>query len=160
MKALINMQKNQKALPRLNYTTNPVYLVWFWFLCVFSTWFLHWSFVLGLANAAESMPDDMPGRCLSSAVLVSSALDAPSLLWFSLRCSSLFPSWQFYFQLTTLILLAHHIKISVSPGNQQCPQLSDCTELPFVALSFFSWQFLFLLDIPANMPINYLVLPC
>lgn len=69
------MQKSQKALPRLNYTTShPIHLVWFWLLYVFSIWFLHWSFVLGVVTAAESVADDMSGRCLSSAVLVSSAL--------------------------------------------------------------------------------------
>lgn len=133
------MQKNQKSLPRLSYTaSHPIYLVWFWFLYVFSIDFcigpLSWGLLLQLSVwQMVCQVGASPVQCLFPV-----HCDAPSLLWFSLTCSSLFPSWQFYFHLTTPILLVHHIKISVSSGNLQSSQLPDCSELSFVALSFFS----------------------
>lgn len=74
----------------------------------------------------------------SSAMLISSAL-SHTIITVAFPCMYLLITLlQFYFHLITSISLARHIKISFSPTNQQFPQLSDCNELSFILLSFFS----------------------
>lgn len=141
--AVMSMQKHQKALPRLTYTiSHPVFLIYFGFLTSslsdFCAGGLSWGLLLQLNLWHTIGQVGTSDEHLQCNAWFQCSVKHPHCFGFPIHVAPYPPLLQFYFHLITSISLAHHIKVSFSPGNQQQPQLCDCSELSFMLLRFFS----------------------